>query len=459
MTELPDEAPRAGAADPVARRRVARAVRSAVGVLGALAVLPAALAFGSPSATATPGLGPVPRPTGPVVAPGPGPVEPGPGLPRPDITTADEPGAAPPARPVALVTLGDGFLAGEGARWAGNAEGLGGDGGVPAALRDATDRTRTGASGAVPPRVYTDDCRRSDVLTLTTDTVHHHNIACSTAGAEAPSRAVRSHEAQLEQLRKLAARYDVRTVVVSIGGDDVRLTDTMKACAAAWRDRTDCSTDRRITGPAAERVAAVGEKVAAAVASVRAAADGTGSLPRVVVQSYPLPLASGDPDATTRLDENGRDRWGVAGCPFYDRDLRWLATGVGGALNDRIRAAARRSGADFVDVGGLLEGHQVCGGRAARTAFAADGTIASPGAERAEWARYVPRTAAEPPADEAREVLHPNYYGQRALKRCLGEVVARLAAVPGAAPVEAVCRGAAGIAPEDIAVTFPAATG
>ncbi|MFE0426725.1 GDSL-type esterase/lipase family protein, partial [Streptomyces sp. NPDC058953] len=413
MTELPTEPP-PGARDSAGRRGRGRTV---VGALCALVVLPVSLAVGSPAATANPGEGPVPQVTGPAVAQGPGPVEPPPPeVPRPDITTAGEPDPAP-VRPVAVVTIGDGFLAGEGARWAGNAQGLRDNGGIPPELRDATDRTRT--PGVAPERIYTSDCRRSDVLTLGTGTLRHHNIACSGAGTEALSRAVRSHEAQLEQLRKLAAEYDVRAVVVSIGGDDVRLTDTMKACAEQWRADRYCSTDPRITDPAAERVAAVEEKVVTAVASVREAVRGTGSAPRVVVQSYPLPLASGEPGVTTVLDENGWDRWSVAGCPFYNRDLRWLATDVGGALNTRIRAAARRSGADFVNVARLLEGHQVCGAQPLRTAFAADGTIAAPAADRAEWARYVPRTAAEPPADEAREVLHPNYYGQRALKHCL----------------------------------------
>ncbi|MEU9606492.1 GDSL-type esterase/lipase family protein [Streptomyces sp. NPDC048057] len=447
MTELPTGAP---AAPPRQGRRTRR-TRTALVALCALAVVPAAVALGSPAATAAAPRPLATEPAEPAPAT-PHPGTPGEGVPQPDITHQTDPKPTP-ARPRVVVTVGDGFLAGEGARWAGNAEGLKNNGGVPQELRDATDRTRS--AGVALEKIYTADCRRSDAVVLAAgDAGRHLNIACSGAATEQLSRPVETQEAQLEQLRKLATENDVSAVVVSVGGTDVRLTDTMATCADAWKDNRYCSTDPAITGPAGERTAAVGEKVAKAVRAVRAAVEGTGSAPRIVLQSYPLPLASGEAPATDAHDENSWDRWSAYGCPFYNRDLQWLAKDIGRALNAEIKKAAKAEGADFVELGRLLEGHQVCGSQPLQTSFAADGTVTSPTAAQAQWARYVPRARVQLPADEAREVLHPNYYGQQALSHCLTEVVGKLTATPDQPATRARCVGAADRAPQQITVSY-----
>ncbi|MFE7135940.1 hypothetical protein ACFVIM_34320, partial [Streptomyces sp. NPDC057638] len=389
-------------------------------------------------------------------APGPLATAPGPEATEPGqtVTATNEPapvgGSPAPAKPEAVVTMGDGFLAGEGARWLGNARGLGNFGGIPQALRDATDRVKT--TGLAVTEIYSADCRRSSALAFTHATARRINIACSGTGADELARSVGSGATQLQRLRALAASYTVTTVFLSVGAVDARYTETVRSCADAWNQNRYCSTDPAVTAPAAERIAAVGAKVTAAVQAVRAALREHDQATRVVVQSYPLPLASGEATTTAAHDENGWDRWSVYGCPFYDRDLRWLATGVGAALNTAVRTAAHGAGADVVDLGRLLDGHQVCGKDPLQTAFATDGTVSSPPPARAEWARYLPRTREPLPAGEERELLHPNYYGQRALGHCLSSVAAHLGA--SAAPLSARCVAAAGSAPEAVTVVY-----
>ncbi|MFE6133870.1 hypothetical protein ACFQ6Q_37280 [Streptomyces sp. NPDC056437] len=240
-------------------------------------------------------------------------------------------------------------------------------------------------------------------------------------------------------------------VVVSVGGNDVHLTDTMKVCADAWKNNRSCSTDTAVTGPAAERVRTVGAKLAEAVEAVRAAVKDTGSSPRILVQSYPMPLASGKAATTAAHDENGWDRWSAYGCPFYNRDLRWIATGLGAALNREIKKAAVRTGADHVDLGRLLEGHQVCGNQLSRPR--------SP--------RTAPSSRRPPPRPNGPAMCHgrrPNSPSTRHRSFCTPTTTAsrRSAASdarrrpagdrrPGA---DAQCRGAAGKAPEQVGVTF-----
>ncbi len=358
--------------------------------------------------------------------------------------------AADSARPDALVTMGDSFLAGEGARWAGNAEGLKNFGGIPQALRDKTDRVKS--AGITLEKIYTPGCHRSSAAKIGGGAPKRFNIACSGAETRHLERAFRKDEPQIQQLKKLAVNHRIKVIVLSIGGTDVRLTDTIKACADAWKNNRYCSTDTAVTTPAAQRLRGVGSKVARAVQAVKDAVKDSGSTPRVIVQSYPMPLASGAAATTSSHDENGWDRWSAYGCPFYNRDLRWISTGLGAALNTELKKAAATAGADFVDLGRLLEGHQVCGSQPLQTAFATDGTVLSPPAARAEWARYIPRTKRALPAGEEQELLHPNYHGQKALGRCLTVVVRKLATTtPGST---AQCVGAAGIAPGKVTVTY-----
>ncbi|MFE6133869.1 hypothetical protein ACFQ6Q_37275 [Streptomyces sp. NPDC056437] len=80
------------------------------------------------------------------------------------------------AKPDALVTMGDSFISGEGARWQGNAEGLKNFGGIPQALRDATDRVKTAGIGL--EKIYSPGCHRADAAVIGAGTPKRFNIAC-----------------------------------------------------------------------------------------------------------------------------------------------------------------------------------------------------------------------------------------------------------------------------------------
>ncbi|MFI1396953.1 hypothetical protein [Streptomyces sp. NPDC020681] len=363
------------------------------------------------------------------------------------LGTSNASAAAP--KPDAVVTMGDSFISGEGARWLGNAEGLKNFGGIPQALRDTTDRVKT--DGIALDKIYDADCRRSDVAAIGGG-AKKYNIACSGAATAQLSRATKGRVSQLQQLRTLAKENNIKAVVLSVGGSDLKLTDTMKACAEAWKNNRYCSTDVAFTSPVTKRMRTVSAKVERAVNEITEVFRAAGSTPRVIVQSYPMPLASGAAATTAAHDENGWDRWSAYGCPFYNRDLSWIDRTLGTGLNTELKKAADKTGADFVDLSRLLEGHQVCG-KARQTGFASDGrSIYGPSAAKAEWARYLPRTKAALPAAEAQELLHPNYYGQQALGRCLTLVMSKLAMT--AAGSDAQCRATAGRSPRAVTVSY-----
>ncbi|MFI9584640.1 GDSL-type esterase/lipase family protein [Streptomyces sp. NPDC052236] len=375
--------------------------------------------------------------------------------------------AAPKEPEFGVVTLGDGFIAGEGARWAGNATGLKNNGGIPKELRDRTDRVRT--TGSTADQIYTPrdllsdgkspGCHRSDLAGIAVDSkdapLALHNLACSGATTQdVLSGQFKEETPQLQRLKALAKKGSIKVVVISVGGNDVKYTQTMKACAEAWKHSKYCSTDTALTRPLNDSVEAVGDRVFKLVRKVQDVFRDSGTPPRVILQSYPMPLASGEPATTPQHDENSWDRWSTYGCPLYNKDLRWLSQEVGPAVTLGLKQAARKAGADFVDLTHLLDGHEVCAKGALQTDYAPKGGVFEPTAAKAEWARYLPRTKNTLPATEEQELLHLNAYGQRALRTCLSAVVSKLGShAQGSA---AQCRGAAGQSPDKITVRYTA---
>ncbi|MFF9867469.1 hypothetical protein ACF1G0_18940 [Streptomyces sp. NPDC013953] len=182
---------------------------------------------------------------------------------------------------VYAVSLGDGFIAGEAARWKGNAEGDWSKGGVPAALRAATDRTQ--ADNLPLDSVYApsaSDCHRSDTAESLGakgapgphgDVGHPLNLACS--GAQARnllSEPYRSERARIDQLEALLAlpRIEVGHVVISTGGS--ALPETARTCAESWKSNAYCSVNPAITGPMLTAVRNAQKEAADTVAEGRA---------------------------------------------------------------------------------------------------------------------------------------------------------------------------------------------
>ncbi|MFI6103376.1 hypothetical protein [Streptomyces sp. NPDC051310] len=362
---------------------------------------------------------------------------------------------------VYAVSLGDGFIAGEAARWKGNAEGDWSKGGVPAALRAATDRTQ--ADNLPLDSVYApsaSDCHRSDTAEIHGakgapsphgDIDHPVNLACS--GAQARnllSEPYRSERTQIEQLEALLALPDTEVghVVVSIGGST--LPETARKCAESWKSDAYCSVNPAITGPALAAVRNAQKEAADTVAEVKRALAAAGSSARIVLQSYPAALAPGDA-ATTAGEEGSWTRWGTYGCPFYNRDLAWLDTQVYPALSDALRKAAAAQQVSFLDVRQINTGHEVCRTSARQAELTPGGHVHLPDARDAQWARYFERSRSPLPPAEQAESLHPNFYGQQALRSCLSDALERIAAEGRNLALS--CTGAEGRAPDDITAT------
>jgi lysophospholipase L1-like esterase len=326
------------------------------------------------------------------------------------------------SRPTAIVSLGDSFISGEGGRWLGNGSELGG-------TRSGTDRAAYACSswGCAydPARVYgsseENGCHRSDVAPIESAPVAIEvqvNLACSGARLVNVWPASRGGEAhfgeppQADRLAAVARRAEVRMVVVTAGANDVGFGDLVAGCALDWARsdeeeptlcRDEAGTELRAALPRAER------DLTRALRGVREKLAAAGQRPaeyRLVAMGYASPFP---PGRLFRYPESGWSRLREGGCPVWDADADWAAGEAVDALAATMREAAARAGAEFLDLRHALDGHQLCDRRAALVG------LSGPSPLSAEWVRRLSFLQGS-----ARESLHPNAYGQRAIGACLG---------------------------------------
>ena len=338
------------------------------------------------------------------------------------VTLAVPPGSADAQesadRPTAVVSLGDSYISGEGGRWEGNSSYDGRDrrGTDRAAYRNRWGWWRYDAS-----RVYgrTDDtgCHRSDVAPISSSAIPVDeliNLACSGADTRNLLRASsggvghRGEAPQGDQLADVVATHDVEMIVVSIGGNDLGFAGIIVDCAVDYLLSTSsrpntCNEEQQADIDAAMASAMAG--VAAVLDDVHAVLAEAGHVDgdyRLVLQSYPSPVPSGD---EFRYSQSGWSRTVTGGCPFWDVDATWARDTFVPRLSGELAAVAAAHGAEFLDLQDTLEGREIC----------ADTTAQGDGPDAA-WARYLSTGILQ---GEAQESLHPNSLGQMANGTCL----------------------------------------
>lgn len=370
---------------------------------------------------------------------------------------SSSPAAASPGSPSsATVTLGDSFISGEAGRWEGNSNSLIGS-------RNGTDRAwiRTWYGGYYDAdRIYlggSDDngCHRSDVAEVLSATIPVHeeiNLSCSGATTSNVFRAAAGGQGrngeppQADQLAMVARQRDVRTVVLSVGGNDLGFGDIIAACTVAWT--TSSSTSPRYCRDeqqplVAQRLPRAMSDVGRAVDEIRSVMTQAGyaaSDYRFVLQGYPSPVPRG---AENRYSESGSARLSTGGCPFWNRDSDWARDGLVDQIADNLRVVAAAKGATFLDLRDFLQGREVC----ARSATLVTGST-PPAETRSEWARFLTSGVGQ---GERQESFHPNAFAQRGLGRCL-------TLLAGAGGTSFTCAAPLGRGPSGVTIAPLAAT-
>ncbi len=351
-------------------------------------------------------------------------------------TSTSTTATVPPEPPQWVVTVGDSYISGEGARWAGNT------------LR------RAAPTDALGPTAYEDrpgeesqpGCHRAQesIATFEQPFVRGKNLACSGATTRSSGgpvglsfkpgldfyRDADGNRGQALALQRFARSHDVSHVVVSIGGNDFGFGPVVAGCALGFlglfSPRQPCSADSDVSARFGARQArTVREQIGRAFDRVTTAmtragyADGDYQL---VVLSYPSPL----PSSTRVRYSRDQARYDVGGCPFFDADLDWANDVALATINATVNRAARAvTGPDVVrlDLSRALDGHRLCERGVDTFPATGLGSWQSAGAASAlEWVNRIYFTFAP---WQVQESLHPNYWGMRAEQRCIELLIGR----------------------------------
>ncbi|MGW6377680.1 GDSL-type esterase/lipase family protein [Rhodococcus sp. NPDC055112] len=326
------------------------------------------------------------------------------------------PAAAVPAGPTASVSMGDSYMSGEAGRWKGNSLTTSGS-------RDGTDRAWTG-SGYDPARVYgstfANGCDRSDsaeVNSATSVAQTRINLACSGAVTANVFRAVNGGQAfkgeapQADQLAAVAAANKVKLITLSIGGNDLGFADVISTCVQnylVWYSYCNDDQQAAVDG----KMNAAMDGVAKSIDEIRAVMSGAGYAAgdyRVVLQSAPSPTPRA---ADIRYPESGWTRANTGGCPLWDGDANWARDSLVPQISDRLAGVAAAKGVQFLDLRDAFDGHEVCA-KAAKQASASS----APSGATSEWMRWLDMGWTT--QGTRQESMHPNYFGQLALGRCI----------------------------------------
>lgn len=374
------------------------------------------------------------------------------------VSAENSEGVGPPARTTIttpgaddlpwVVSLGDSFISGEGGRWAGNA--------------DVDDHSRIDALG---PSAYWDgdgkelieDCHRSQSAMIHIGKVRSKNFACSGAitrteitssmfkpgidfyrgGNEKFPNAI----GQAQMLEDFARTHDIRMVVLSIGGNNLNFGKIIEDCLAAFLapGGVDCRDNPQVAALLADRnVDQARSDIAGAMVNVHTAMTNAG-IPAnrwtLVSTLYPQPMAGGgDMRYPEDLGIADLDRQYEGGCGFSNVDATWANIDVLALVNRTVREAAveakRREPSlriTHMDSSNAYKGRNLCHKGVKRVNDDDEFDVGGPrswrertAVNRSEWVVEIEISNAS--ETMLQEGVHPNYWGQLALRNCLRKV-------------------------------------
>jgi hypothetical protein len=336
------------------------------------------------------------------------------------LTVAAPAHAAPVSGPPIAVSMGDSYISGEAGRWMGNSDTFTGS-------RSGTDRAYNGGISYDATQVYgstSGGCDRSDSAEVLSafGPSGALNIACSGATtanvlrASSGGQSFKGEAPQADQLADIAATHNVDRIALSIGGNDLGFADAIATCVKdyeVWYSYCQPSQQAAIDSKMTAAMANVGTSIDE-IRAVMAADGYAASDYRIVLQSYPSPIPR---SSENRYPESGWSRTNDGGCPMWNGDEDWAR----GTLVPQIAAGLARvaadHGAQFLDLQDFLQGHEICAS-SANLATSAQ----APSAATSEWARFLTLGLTQGTQQES---LHPNYYGQLGLGRCLSLIAAQ----------------------------------
>lgn len=343
--------------------------------------------------------------------------------------SADGPGSGTPY----VVSVGDSYISGEAGRWAGSSN----DSETPAdALGSHAYHDNAAGTGEAIER-----CHRSKSAEIFIGGgVGGLNLACSGARAVTSSGDLfkpgldffdngAGRIGQAKALQQFATTHNVKMVVASIGGNDFGFADIVTRCVTNFLTSPSwypdyCKDDASVTANfTAANITAVRARIATGFQNVRTAMRNAGYADNawtLVVQTYPspLPAASG-----FRYGQSGFTRQSVGGCGFWNADADWANATALTTINASVRAAITQSGLGNVrtlELASTFNGRRLCEKTVGLyEEVGLSSWTQSTAVDRTEWVNQIRTVTTAGSNYYIQESLHPNYWGQLAVRSCV----------------------------------------
>ena len=354
---------------------------------------------------------------------------------------ADGPGTGTPW----TVSLGDSYISGEAGRWAGNTN-------ESSSWIDALGSTAYNDNGSSES---IEGCHRSKSAEVYIGNgVNGENLACS--GAKTYSFSTEGlwkpgidfynsggKEGQALMLQHFAAAHNVKLVSLSIGGNNFNFASIVQTCVEDWLLSPSwwpdyCSSESSVTNNfTSSNVAKIKSEIVGAIDNVATAMTNAGynsSQYTILIQDYPSPIPLG---SGFRYSQSGYTRQTVGGCGFWNKDANYANEKMLPTIDSTALGAATASGLSNVktmDLASAFNGRRLCEKgvglleEEGLTSWKQSGAV-----DKTEWINQIRTITAIFPPYEIQEDIHPNYWGQLALRNCLTQ------AYNGGAPKGGTC--------------------
>jgi hypothetical protein len=344
---------------------------------------------------------------------------------------ADGPGVGTPW----VVSVGDSYISGEAGRWAGNTndgESWIDAGGAGAYFDNATHTAET-----------INRCHRSTAAeAYVGNGVNGLNLACSGAktstftdgdGNFKPGLDFYSsgaNQGQALMLQSFAATHNVKMVTVSIGGNNFNFGSIVQSCVSDflaspswWPDY--CNDDSSVTANfTSANVTTQTTAIKNALLNVKTAMTNAGyasTAYTILVQTYESPVPNG---TAFRYSQSGYTRQSTGGCGFWDNDANWANATALPTINNSVKNAvtqAALTNTKVMDLSAAFNGRRLCENTVGLQEEMGIYNWQSAGAvDKTEWINQI-RTVSTCCGSNyyIQESLHPNYFGQLALRNCV----------------------------------------
>jgi hypothetical protein len=341
---------------------------------------------------------------------------------------ADGPGSGAPW----VASVGDSYISGEAGRWAGNSNNS--SSGI-----DALGSTAYYDNGSNSAEAISGCHRSKSAEVFIGGGINGVNLACSGAKTSTSDGdsfkpgldfyANGTKQGQALALQGFAASHNVKLISLSIGGNNFNFASVVQSCVTDWLTsptwwKDYCNDDSSVTANfTAANISAQTTAIKNAILNIRTAMGNAGYAAAgytILVQDYESPIPSG---SGFRYGESGYTRQDTGGCGFWNNDANWANSTALPTINAAVKNAAAQTGlanVKVLELQGAFNGHRLCENTVGLleekglTSWTQAGAV-----DKSEWVNQIRTVSTVFGPFQVQESLHPNYWGQLALRSCV----------------------------------------